>query len=424
MKKLTLLVFAILFISCSDDAMETISPEIVIDDVVDEDDDLSEEDVELLTINIQIEDGFLNGFDMGNVYLSNDLGEIIEEKEIVINSTISIEIEKLPNVKYDLTIKKESTNYIDIDTFTNISSSDYLLKSKRIFQNSEDINVTMNNTGFPWEKINSGTGVFSLNAMNGGSVEWNTNLNLFQGTLYLVGLSPNEIQPRYLFAQDVLSGSNFEVDYLTLPFVENSVQIEFPSGADYTKINLKGFKTYNNLREMKNVDDTELSNDTYFFPNNIFDNYELNALLIFNGESQRQFEITNYGIPTSESFELPSFEASLISSQLSDFELKTNSEYDFSTVTYSFFNLDISLQVSYEIHSDATNQLTFSKNVLIDNILNSTENISSSELKYISVVLLRNNELSGNYNEGIEAVINENSEYPSGTRIEKIRIFE
>ena len=169
-----------------------------VSDVVDEGDDLSEEDVELLTINIQIEDGFLNGFDMGNIYLSNDLGEIIEEKEIVSNSTISIEIEKLPNVKYDLTIKKESTNYIDIDTFTNISSSDYLLKSKRIFQNSEDINVTMNNTGFPWEKINSGTGVLSLNAMNGGSVEWNTNLSLFQGTLYLVGLSPNEIQPRYL----------------------------------------------------------------------------------------------------------------------------------------------------------------------------------------------------------------------------------
>ena len=150
----------------------------------------------------------------------------------------------------------------------------------------------------------------------------------------------------------------------------------------------------------------------------------MNALLIFNGESQRQFEITKYGIPTSESFELPNFEASLISNRLSDFKLETNSEYDFSTVTYSFFDLNIGLQVSYEIHSDPKNQLIFSKDGLMNNILNSTENISSSELNYISVVLLRNNELSGKYDEFIEAVINEKSEYPSGTSVEKLRIFE
>ena len=86
--------------------------------------------------------------------------------------------------------------------------------------------------------------------------------------------------------------------------------------------------------------------------------------------------------------------------------------------------MDLSLQVSYEIYSDATNQLTFSKNNLVDDILNSTENLSSSELKFTSVVLLRNSELSGDYIGEIEAVINEKSEYPSGTRIEKIRIYE
>lgn len=424
MKKIILLIFAITFISCSNDAMETISPEIVVDDIIDEGNELSEEEVELLTFNIQIEDGFLNGFDTGNVYLSNDLGEIIEYKEIVNNSTILIEIERLPNVKYDLTVEKKSNNYIDIDTFTDISSGNFILESKGQFENSEDVNVSLNNTGFPWEKINFESGALSLNASNGGSAKWNTNLNLFSGTIYLAGLSPNEIQPRYFFEQDVLNGSNIDVDYLTLPFVENSVQIEFPSEADYTIVSLKGFRAYNNLREMKNVDDSELSNDTYFFPNNIFDNYELNALLVFNDESQRQFEITKYGIPTSESFELPNFEANLISNRLSDFKLETNSEYDFSTVTYSFFNLNIGLQVSYEIHSEPKNQLIFSKDGLMNNILNSTENISSSELNYISVVLLRNNELSGKYDEFIEAVINEKSEYPSGTSVEKLRIFE
>ena len=424
MKKLTLIVSAILFISCSDDSIDPVIPDVIIDDEEVVEDNLEENVKEIISMNIQVDEGFLNGFNFGKLYLSNDLGEIVLEEVIENNSNVSLEIEKDANSDIDLTIIKQSSNYIDIDTFQAISSANYKFESPISGQIDDEVKITLLNTGVPWEKIVSLPGFSIFDNLDGGSFELTTNLKNYPGVIYISGLSVDDLHPRYYYSNNIESGSVIEIDYKSLPNVENKVQVEYPSGADITRVELNGFVTNNDIREIEPVDTSRLSNDALVFPNDVFDNYELKALLVYGTTSQKQYEIRQFGIPTNATFILPDLGAQILSAELNDFELKTSAEYSYGSATFSFYKSDINLLVNYEIHSAASPSISFSKNNLLDAILAVNPGLSSANLNFNYLTLTKNSLLENNYSKIIEAIINNKKEYLSGTKIETFKVYE
>lgn len=213
-----------------------------------------------------------------------------------------------------------------------------------------------------------------------------------------------------------------------MPFVENSINVEYPSGTDFFRVRLNGFYSpIEGVRGLRNVDESEVSTDELVYPDGIFDNYVLDATLVYGTTSQRQYFLKNYGLPESQTFDLPDFDGQILSKEMNDFNMTSNSEYHYSDVFYSFFDRDNNNSwYTFNIYKRGGGNVVFSKQALLDNILSENLSITSDRYRF-NYVTLTNNSFFGN--DEVKLIQNRmankiegRDEFPNGTVIESYRL--
>lgn len=433
MKRFSLFLLTLFFIACTSDSeqsevMNQSDEEMEVGSEQDEDIVEEENQTELFSFAVQVNGNYFNESTIGKIYLSNLEGEILASEILSNNVKSNIEMELDSASEFDVTyyIQRDfgDRRVVEIKSFVDVSSGEYFLNAEeKLNGNGDNFIVTFLNTGFPLEEVNSFSGASFSGSENGGFHELETSLPNYPGSIYAAFLSPNDSQQKYYFGEGITRNSNFEIDYAGLPFVENEIDIKYPSDADIYRIRLNGFRDYaNGVRLLRNVDKSEVPMDKLVFPNGIFDNYVLNTTLGYGTTSQRQYSLKHYGIPESRTFDLPDLEAQILSSEIEDFNMTSESEYDYSDIFYSFFDRENNSSFyTYNIYTKGSGNVVFSKRALLDNIL--AENLSVTSDRYrFNYISLTNNSYFGNDEvKLIQSTMEGWDEFPHGTVIESYR---
>lgn len=430
-RKLLLLSILFLFLQCSKSADE------ILPDAEDDKNPPTEQENEpqddstetkVLSISVQVDgDYYTNGFE-GTLFLTNKDGELLTSKKLEndVNNILEHEVEVAND--YDLTyimLNTTDTNYpVDIHTFMNIEAGTFFLKALEN-NTSVDSDVIINflNTGFPLEQLNSFTNSSVNDASGSGSYELDTRPSWYSGSLYVAFVSPNDGFPRYYFEKDIDPNNSYNVNYQELPSVENEIQIGFPLGADIIRARLWGYLENNGQMEWFSVDESEKANDSYFFPEGVFDGFELSASLTFGTTSQKSYDISYFGKPQSFQYTLPDLDGSVLSSELEDFNFVTERAYGFGTAFYGYFVNETRTFYRYYIHGLGEDKVAFSNDSLIDKLFEEELNINSGNLKFAHYTMINNSALKGNYNGFIQSLIDRNTAaFPEGTLVESLRL--
>lgn len=437
MKRLFFFIILILSIACSSDAEEPDMINQTDDEVVMEEESPEEgmgeeqgeeNQTELFSFSVQVNGSYFNDFTIGKLYLSNSEGEIIAWEDLINNEKSSIELELDGDSEYDITFYKESvfegrTN-VDINTFIDVSSAEYSLTAAEMLNgNGDNFIVNFFDTGFPLEEINFFTRGVTASPANGGNYELDANLPNYPGSFYAAFLSPDDSSPRYYFGQDIDRNSSFQVDFKSLPFVENSINVEYPTGVDFFRVRLNGFYDYlDGVRLIRNVDESEISMSQLVYPNGIFDNYVLDASLVFGTTSQIRYQLQHFGMPESTSFTLPDLQGQILNSEMDAFNLTSNSAFHFGNVYYSFFDRDQNNSFyTFNVYKKGMGDISFSKKELLDNILSENLSLTADVFRFNYAELMNHSFIGEDEKKLIQTIIQDRREFPSGTTTEGYR---
>lgn len=429
MQKLILFVIILIsFFSCSKSSEEIKQVANGDEEVVIEDENMPEEEneVTLFTMKIDVKSSYFNENFSWHLSLSDSTGTVIKETQLENTSINVLEAEIDANANYDLTLLErrlfETSGVVTIRTYSNIKSGNYLLEENDNGVGG-DIIFTFINTGFPLEVLGFHSGVTIADPSNGGSFELETTLSGLPFDFYRTLLSPDDSRPRYYYNSLIETIEDLEIDYRDLPLIENTINIEFPSDSDFIDVSIHGFSNFEGLRVSKLIDDSKNSRDIFFYPNNIFDNYEIRGRLVYGATfPQIIYEIAQYGKPENDSFSLPDLESEILNSDLDNFIMQSQSEYDFYTTTYTFLDRNTNVFYRYLIFGEGKDEVMFSHKNLLSNILNETGDVSSEQLRFINTSLIRNSHLNKDYNSFIQSTIDigRRQEFPSGTLVESL----
>lgn len=429
MKYSLLLFFLLLFLSCSSDSTESDIADTTSNDVAvnpGNSTDGSENTTEILSVSILVSGEYFNDTRFGMLFLSDAFGNVIAGITLNNNSDNMLEIEVDSSAEYDMTLfTQELTQFntiFDIHTFTDVSSGAFLLEEQPGNGNGDTFSLSITKTGYPLESINISTEGVSLSTENGGSYQNNIGLSNYPGNLYAAFQSPQENMPRYYFGTGIERSSIVELDYLTLPFIENKIVVDVPRG-NYSGASFSGFVANNGKREKVYLGEVGRLNKELYFPDGIFENYEISALINCCSDVNITYRFKSYGPPSDLSYTIPTFEADLIDPQIDSFLVESIAEHDYSTTLFIKPITNIYDDTfKFHVHSLGKSSLSFSKQTLLANIMEEAEvnTNNTNDILIGNVNFINNSNLSNDYTAFIQSIIGKQAEFPSGTVIRQV----
>ncbi len=432
MKKCLFFLAIVFFFSCSSDATEMIPPD-TNGGVVDGGQNppggegQEEDETKVISISIQVNGDFFGSSLQGEMILSNANGEILARKELLNNALNEIDMEVDGDLAHDFTYltrdSSEAAYKVAVQTFTKVEGGTYVLEDIRTSGNGDEFMFKLINTGDDIESLNQPTAGSSRSTGNGGSYSNNFSLKDYPGSFYAAFLSSNDSRPRYYYNDRLERNAEVEQDYTALPFVENSVNLDFPL-LNIFSVSLSGFIEEDAGRKLKLIDQSGSSKAELNYPEGIYYNYKLSAFLNCCNDFPRAYQIIEYGLPVSKTFELPIYEAVLVDADLDSFQMNSLTEHHFNTVKFSNRQETFDDPIyTFEIHGMGETSLELSKKDLYDSIFIDGE-VTSGDINFGSLKLMNHSFLNEDYQEYIQSILGERQEYPAGTRIVAASFFE
>jgi hypothetical protein len=427
MKKLLVFCLTLFFISCSSDSTEP-EPEIdqQTDDEVVVEEEHEENQTEPFSFSVLIKGNYLNENFNGTLFLSNENGEIILKRELLNNFNNNISIEIASNKLYDISILLERNTQFntesEIHTFTNVSSGEYVIDSMEKNGNGDTFNLFLSNTGFEGgsprlEIVNFSSSGGRHSSSNGGTYEADIELENYPSNFYGVYIGSTETLPRYFHKNLIERNNNFEIDFQTMPFVENKINYIFPPEPSSGQAEIYGFYEGNGSRKKELVYyPTGTTPFELYYPDNIFDNF-LTYGFFRKLTDGIDYEFHFYGKPINQEYSFPLFEAEKVDASLENFLFESLSIHHFNVARFSKNGATINDDdYKFYIYGVGDTERSFSKRNLLEQILSESE-VIVDEIEFRDFKLVNNSFLEGDYPEFIQSIIGNRQEYPSGTNI-------
>ncbi len=356
----TLLAIAIVFFNCSKDVDDT---ENGLQDFT-------------VTLNVDANHRFSRFQESTFAFLSDENGTILACGELHLGETTILSFSDSPSMHYDLSYMRYD-NIVDLGiktytlvTFTNIEQGTYDIGPTPLLENSHDeIFINLDNTGYPFEVTSGVTGAGGGGPENGGYYNFRSNLvSSPTSDFYASFKSPNDQFERFFWQRDIPEGSVFNIDYNSLPAITNTVNTQIPSN-DYSYFSVYGLKMddENNIHHSIAFGNfaggnSSLSTST---PPNVFDDFLFNVHFK-NDNTGYSKQLRTTTIP--EEINTPTLNFTVNNQSPRNFSMTTTGEATLYDVTYRAGNIDETLFFSYSIYGEVLPEVTFSKEILRQNI--------------------------------------------------------
>lgn len=398
MKKIFLLLFiTTLFYSCSKDA----------DDTPSEFQDFT------VILNVDPNHRFSQYHIGTHAFLSDESGTILDSGELIMGETTTLSFSGNPSMHYDLSYMRYdnviplSFETYSLVTYTNIEQGTYNLGPSPVFENTDDeIYIYLTHTGYPCEVVVSPAGRGTFGPENGGYYNWQANLvGSPTSDFYMAFKSPNDQLNRYLWLEDVAEGSVFNIDYTTLPEIQNVVNTQIPSN-DYSYFSVAGLKNddVNNIHHTIALGNFAGGNSSLLTsaPSNVFDTYLFNANFSNNNITYSKQLLTTT-IP--ELINTPALDFTVNNPSPQNFNMSITGEATIYGVIYRGGNTDESVLFSHSIYGEVAPEVSFSKEILRKNIQLNYPDLVGFETLPLGSVSLTYNSLLNSYEEVLKYYI-------------------
>lgn len=331
--KTLLITLSFLFISCNEVDENTPSKE-----------------TQLISINIP--KGFYNNdlskssIASGYIYLTDNKGELIAERELTNNTTTDISLDYNLDYTYDATFLK-SIQYQNIDNemykiyylSTFIDVSPYELKFKedeKIYASNEKAEILIKNiNGHISDLLSSNTYSASIDTNSG---EFEINIKEIPDNIYFSFKHENEEKRKYLLKENIQGNISESVEYVNLPFAQDITTTKYPKN-DKLRVSINGATAANPnnffallSRTNSNV---ELNSINHNVPTDVFKKYKTVTNLEIGNKSFKVDEISN---SINTSFSIPDLSFQVINNSLNNFEVTSSSIFDYYSVNVTYFN--------------------------------------------------------------------------------------
>lgn len=361
MKKSILLLFFVgLFFGCSKDA-----------------DDSDQQFQEFtVTLNVDPNHSFGTFAESARAFLSDQDGEIVASEDLQPGQTTTLTTNADPTSIFDLTyvIYKYygvvNEKVYSIETFSNVQQGTYNLGPKKIIEDTNDeIYIHLSNTGYPCEAVATSAGYGTFGPENGGYLNWQANLvGSPTSDFYMAFKSPNDQFNRYVWLEDVAEGSILNIDYTTLPEIQNIVITDLPDNDNI------GFQLFGLVENDANqihhsvaygnfVNGT--SSLTSAVPQNVFDQY-LMEVSYRNGSTHYFNQYRTSSIPSEIS--AASVDLTINNPSPQSFNMNLVGDGILYKVSFTNINASGSIFVGHFIYGEAAPEVSFSKENLRLNV--------------------------------------------------------
>jgi hypothetical protein len=322
------------------------------------------------------------------IYATNEDGDLIASAALSNNATFDLKaFYDIANKSYDIThlAKYESngvTNY-SIYTFPKASYGHYT-KEKYIFNTAEkQAIIRIENTGSnPEIEGLSGAGIRSSND-NGGWIEVEYNLQEIPDNMYLSIRGGGDTDWKYIWLEDIYENDQDTLQYSALPVLSlaNSTTVDLPSN-DNLSYKIAGFTSSTSLRRYIITDiheNQEVNSVVQNIPSGLFSMFERNVILINGDKFYRTKERKS---SVSNSYSLPILDYEVLDTSVANFEMTSNSIYDYYSIYFERANQDYTVTWSFEGKGESTVNVRFPN--LVNEIFTEHPNFSISDLSYMS----------------------------------------
>lgn len=386
-KTIFLLLLSALFFNCSKDVDDT---------------ELGEQD---FTVILNVDPNYkLSEFtESFRAFLSDQNGTILDSGELQIGESTTLSFSGEPSTIYDLSYGYYANfdiggqEYYTFNTYSNIDQGEYTIYASTFIENTNDeIYINLNTTGYPCEVTSSTPGVGQTGPENGGYFNYRGNLKGSPTSdFYASFKSPNDQFDRYIWMEDVSEGSVFNIDYTTLPEIQNDVNVNTPSNTIY-RFGLQGLvqadinNIYHSIREGNYPNGfTSISIPV---PVNIFDSFIFN---INFGDESFQYSKTFHTAIIPNTVSAPEMSLTVNNPFPDNFQMITTGDAGIYNVIFRGANADETVFVAHSIYGEVATEVSFSKENLRMNIQQNYPSLSGFEtLPLGSVSLTHYSEIS------------------------------
>ena len=404
MKKIfpKIILFSIFLFSCASDSENTNT-----DDALDPS----------FLVGVNVAGDFFQELEEGSIYASDQNGQIIAQGPLMNNTTTNLEAIFDINTTYDFSILIRQGNLITLKTFKNVSPETYTLTEKTIANpNADQLDVRLFNTGSPFEVIAPSTFSAIISATDGGSIEFDTQLQISPGDFYGAFLNQNEAIPRYLFMENVSKNNFSQHDYTTLPFLENVHTLVYPN-IDALRLKIIGFRTFNdqNIAHdfFSKTYDTPRDVLTIHSPDAVFDSFRVNSQITSGSNT---YTITSFGAIENKTISVPNLDLTISSDAISNFNANTSGNYNYYEISFSDFLDTTNTLVFHRIYGKQTETISLENETLFNAVFQDEPSIEAANMN-INKAILNRNSFESDFNTTIQNRIEDLFLYPDGTEI-------
>ncbi|MCW5519601.1 hypothetical protein J1N09_07115 [Aureitalea sp. L0-47] len=402
MKKLLYLsLLAVLILQCSEDETPNPGP------------DPDPDPVNTATYLLSLDENFLDEVASGTLYISNSQGEIIGQAPLANSQQASVEIDFDPNEEYDATVYVElnntTINLYQLFTYINVPPGSYtapgLINSG---VNIPTITINVTNIGGSLTVLNSSTST-NVSINGAGDYVITGNMLTAPGDYYVSVQKSGEQFPRYIWIENVPGNSTVDVDFNSLPLLDNTTDVAVPANTSssfsvYGILNddLSGVnQILHCVQKDANNNGTASSYEAYL-PQNVFDKYryDIGYGLSNDGVAYRYSTIS---AATPSSIPSVNLGFTLNNGSISNFSMATQGNYDHFQVRFDFQNIPQGVVVFHTFYGAASQNINFSKANLFDNIFANQSNISSGMFGSSLTYSLKNYSQFNGYSAFIQA---------------------
>jgi hypothetical protein len=424
MKKILKLTFLFtLFLGCSKNSDDGLN------------DDLN--DNTLLTIEI-LSDFYTENTELtrtGHVYLTDSEGALIKDTNLLNNSSYTLTSDfDYENNPYDITFESKwvsdvgETSYL-FNTYIDVSPIE-IAKGHYIDPNpnEESAKIILTNVG----DISFGNSIDSFSMNNSFSMscsgvgndtqcDLSIRLKKVPDNVYTSFRKLDENSRRYLWVESVSEQTRDTFEYTDIPFLTESVNIDYPSGYIYAETEFFGFlsddtNTFYKLSDENSTTGTEQTK--HFFPQGIFDGYKINTLYR-NDDANFYSSSKESSIPGS--FTLPNLDLQIISEEASAYQAQTSGNFSYYSVYFTYLNPDDDLFIQWRIYGKNQETIMLSLSQLTQILLEEEANFSTSDLD-LFYTRLYNVEGISTYRDIIQHI--EDSQSEAGKQVELLEYME
>lgn len=339
-------------------------------------------------------------------FLSDQDGNILDSGELQAGQSLTLYTVGDPSDVYDLSYVYNS--YYDfndeetytINTYSNIDAGEYNICPRLAFESTNDeIYLNLTKIGYPGEVTSSTAGVGTIGPENGGYYNYRGNLTGSPTSDFYISFNnPNEQFDRYFWRKDVTEGSVFNIDYTTLPEIQNTVNVQSPSNTIFGYgveglINGDINNIHHSIREGNYPNG--VSSLSIPVPTNVFDSFYFRVGF---GNNSFQFFRVQHSAIIPASVASPNLSFIVNNQSPANFNMTTNGEGTTYDVIFRGSNANETVFVAHRIYGEVAPEIAFSKENLRMNIQQTYPDLTGFEtLPLGSVSLTYYNTLSNSY---------------------------